>query len=382
MARRRFAIEYAAMKLATAVFVFGLSASVFAGRAVAQSGDSTVASLIEPIRKEHNLPALGAALVTSQGVVLSGVAGVRKKGAGVPAAIDDQWHLGSDTKAMTAVVIATFVERGKLTWETTLGEVFPDLAATSPDDFRGITITQLLSHYAGLTANLDWRDIERSAPAVRQQRLNALKKAASMKLTSPPGTKFDYSNLGYTIAGAIVERVGGKSWEDLMQEIVFKPLGMTNCGFGGLGTPGRIDQPWPHQDNGKPMPANGPAVDNPAVIGPAGRVHCSIADWSKFIQDQLRGEHGDGVLLKPETYKALHTPRFGGNYAFGWGVGSRPWAGGTVLQHSGSNTMNFCVVWVAPLRDFAVLAVTNQAGNEAQMAADEAVSALIHLHNK
>lgn len=370
------------MKLATAAFILGLSGSVLTGRAVAQSGDSTVASLIEPMRKEHNLPALGAALVTSQGVVLSAVTGVRKTGAGVAATIDDQWHLGSDTKAMTAVIIATFVERGKLKWETALGEVFRDLAAAFPADFRGITITQLLSHYAGLTGNLDWGAIAKSAPSVPQQRLNALKKAASMKLPSRPGTKYDYSNLGYTIAGAIAERVGGKAWEDLMQEIIFKPLEMTNCGFGGLGTPGKIDQPWPHRENGKPMSENGPAVDNPAVIGPAGRVHCSIADWSKFIQDQLRGEHGEGVLLKPETYKSLHTPRFGGNYAFGWGVGSRPWAGGAVLQHSGSNTMNFCVVWLAPLRGFAVLAVTNQAGKEAQIAADEAVSALIRLHNK
>src|SRR4030095_9690982 len=108
-------------------------------------------------------------------------------------------------------------------------------------------------------------------------------------------------------------------------------------------------------------------------------VHCSIHDWSKFIADQLRGERGEGALLKADTYKALHTPRFGGNYAFGWGVASRQWAGGLVFQHSGSNTMNFCVVWIAPLRDFAVLAVTNQGGTEAQEATDEAVSELILL---
>ena len=138
-----------------------------------------------------------------------------------------------------------------------------------------------------------------------------------------------------------------------MREIVFTPLGMTTCGFGGVGTPGTIDQPWPHTANGAPTASNGPATDNAAVLGPAGTVHCSIADWSKFIADQLRGERGGGSLVKMDTYKTLHTPRFGGSYAFGWGVTSRVWAGGTVLQHSGSNTMNFCVVWVAPLRDVA-----------------------------
>jgi hypothetical protein len=167
-----------------------------------------------------------------------------------------------------------------------------------------------------------------------------------------------------------------------MRDIVFTPLGMTGCGFGGLGTPGTIDQPWPHTANGQPTPLNGPYVDNAAVLGPAGTVHCSIADWSKFVADQLRGARGAGALLKADTYKTLHTPRFGGNYAFGWGVTTRVWAGGTVLQHSGSNTMNLCVLWVAPLRDMAVLAVTNQGGEAAAMATDEAAAAMIVRQEK
>lgn len=350
--------------------------------AAAQAGDSDIVALIEPIRQLHRVPALGAALVTSRGIVVSGVTGSRKAGTHIVATLDDQWHLGSDTKAMTAVIVATLVERGKLTWETTLGQVFPELAPTARPEFRAITVTQLLTHHAGLPANLNWGHIARSAPSVTEQRLNALKKAASMKLASLPGTRFEYSNLGYTIAGSVAERVSGQPWEDLMREIVFKPLAMTSCGFGGVGTPGRIDQPWPHKENGKPTKSNGPAVDNPEVMGPAGTVHCSIADWSKFIVDQLRGEHGEGALLKTDTYKALHTPRFGGNYAFGWGVGSADWAGGTVLQHSGSNTVNFCSVLMVPARDFAVLAVTNQGGDAAAKAASESTAAITSLQGK
>ena len=363
------------------VAVAAVGIAVSANSTVAQS-DNGVISLIEPIRQKHGVPALGVALMTSNGVVTSAVTGTRKAGTDVAATIDDRWHLGSDTKAMTAVIMATFVERGTLTWETTLGEVFTELAAGFPSDFRAITVTQLLSHHAGLPANLAWRQIAQSAPALPEQRLNALKIAATTKLTSPPGTKYEYSNLGFALAGAIAERVGGKPWEELMREIVFKPLGMTNCGFGGVGTPGTIDQPWPHTADGKPTASNGPAVDNAAVLGPAGTVHCSIADWSKFIADQLRGARGTGALLKTDTYKALHTPRFGGNYAFGWGITSRVWAGGTVLQHSGSNTMNFCVVWVAPLRDVAVLAVTNQAGDAAAEGHRRGVATMIRRQEK
>lgn len=357
----------------------GIAVTAVDHRITAQSADTQVVKLIEPIRQEYRLPALGAALVTSRGVVVSGVTGTRKAGTEVAATIDDQWHLGSDTKAMTAVIIATFVERGTLTWETTLGDVFSELAAGFPADFRAITVTQLLSHYTGLPANLAWREIERTRATLPEQRVDALKRAAAATLSSRPGTKFEYSNLGYVLAGAVAERVGGKPWEELMREIVFTPLGMTTCGFGGLGTPGQIDQPWPHTANGQPTPLNGPAMDNAAVLGPAGTVHCSIADWSKFIADQLRGARGERAILTAETYKALHARRFGGTYAFGWGVTSRVWSGGTVFQHAGSNTMNYCVVWVAPLRDMAVLAVTNQAGDGAVQAADEAVAALIRI---
>lgn len=187
-------------RLTAVTLAFALAASRIV---VAQSGDASVVSLIEPIRKDHKLPALGAALITSQGLVSSGVTGVRKAKTDVDATIDDHWHLGSDTKAMTAVVLATLVERGTLTWDTSLGQVFPEFSSTFPATFRAITITQLLSHHAGLPGNLAWLAIARSSASVPEQRLNALKEAAKLTLSSDPGTKYEYSNLGYTIAGAM-----------------------------------------------------------------------------------------------------------------------------------------------------------------------------------
>lgn len=350
--------------------------------ALAQSGDSAVVKLLEPIRQSHKLPALGAALITSKGVVTSGVTGVRKRDTQIAATVDDLWHLGSDTKAMTATVIASLVERRMLTWESTIGGVFPELESKLSPQFRAITLTQLLSHHAGVPPNVDWSFIARGNKPLHEQRITALEIAGSNPLSSPSGTKFEYSNLGYVIAATMAERVSNTPWETLIQNAVFKPLGMSSCGFGGTGTVGKIDQPWPHSDNGSPMASNGPLVDNPEVMGPAGTVHCSIADWSKFIVDQLVGESGQGRLLTQPSYKILHSPKFGGDYAFGWLVATRPWAGGTVFTHAGSNTMNFCVVWIAPARDFAVLAVSNQGGPAAAAGTDEAVAALIQMQTR
>ena len=259
--------------------------------------DPQIAALLEPIRVKHHLPALGGAIVTSQGLRSLGVTGVRKAGADVAATADDLWHLGSDTKAMTAVVIAKLVEQGKLTWDTTIEAVLPKPVANARPEFGGVTLLQLLSHRAGLVANLNWPQLARTPGPPRAQRLAALQTAASTPLASPPGTKYEYSNLGYVIAATMAETVADRAWEDMIRDVVFKPLGMTSVGFGGTGTTGQIDQPWPHQANGQPMPANGPAIDNPPIMGPAGTVHCSLADWARFVADQLRGLQGHGALL-------------------------------------------------------------------------------------
>ncbi len=167
-----------------------------------------------------------------------------------------------------------------------------------------------------------------------------------------------------------------------MQDEVFGPLGMTSVGFGGTGTPGQVDQPWGHATDGKPVTGNGPAMDNPPVLSPAGRVHCTIQDWARFIADQLRGARGEPALLKPESYKTLQTPPFGGDYALGWIVVERSWGGGTVLNHGGDNTMNFANVWVAPRHDFAALVCVNQSGDSAFEATDEALGELIDLQSQ
>jgi len=343
------------------------------------AGEKGLDEILGAVRQTHSVPALGAAIVTSKGLEAVGVVGLRKAGTEVAATADDKWHLGSDTKAMTACLVASLVERGRLKWETTVEEVFPDLAASMSPAFRKINLLELLSHRAGLPANLFWGLLPRTQ-TIREQRLAALKAASTVNLDSEPGTKYLYSNLGYVIAGAIAERTADGSWEELISRTVFQPLGMESAGFGGVGTPGQIDQPWGHGADGRPVKDNGPEVDNPPVLGPAGRVHCTLGDWARFIADQLRGARGQTGLLKPETYRILQAPPFGGDYALGWVVVDREWGGGKVLTHSGSNTMNLAVAWLAPLRDFAVLVVTNQGGPAAFKACDETASALINLY--
>ena len=122
------------------------------------AGDRAVTNLLAPIRARYQVPAMAAALVTSKGLVTAGAVGTRKRGIEAPVTLNDQWHLGSDTKAMTATLVAKLVEKGRLKWDSTMAEVFPDLAPGFGAEARTITVLQLLSHRSGLKANPDLAD--------------------------------------------------------------------------------------------------------------------------------------------------------------------------------------------------------------------------------
>lgn len=350
----------------------------------AASGASDLRATLEPLREKHGFPALAAAVILKGKTAAWGVVGVRKIGSDVAAARDDKFHIGSCTKAMTATLIAILVEKGKLRWETTLAEVFPELADEMRRDYRRVTLTHLLGHRAGL-AKRSWPvgrsflDMHRLAGSPRAQRYAFTRMRLQEPPEAEPGTKFIYANAGYGIAGAVAERVMDAEWEDLMRQEIFAPLGMTTASFGAMGTADKIDQPWQHKlVNGQRRAIGpGPLSDNPAVIGPGGTVHCSIADWAKFVAAHLDRGRAPGSSLKPNTFQVLHTPHFGDGYALGWGVTERKWANGKVLTHSGCNTMNYAVVWAAPLRGFAVLVATNQAGGETPKGCDEVAWTLI-----
>lgn len=346
----------------------------------ASDSSSDLAQALEAIRAAHGIPALAAAIVTTDGATQVVATGFRKAGRPIRVTTDDLWHLGSDTKAMTATLAGTFVAEGRLSWNEKLPALFPELAARIAPQLRDATVADLLTHRAGLVENLPWGDIAQQGGSLPRQRA----RAAQTLLTSPPAYpagSYHYSNAGFVLVGAILERIGNKPWEELITERVFRPLGMKTAGFGGVGTPGRLDEPWGHSEDGHPVLNNGPLADNAAVMGPAGTVHVSVEDWAKFLADQLRGANGQKALLPPSIYAAIQTPPPGETYAFGWGVAQRPWAGGKVLTHNGSNTMNLAICWLAPRRRFGVLVCANQAGPEAAAACDEAVQLMIRRHS-
>jgi CubicO group peptidase (beta-lactamase class C family) len=349
------------------------------------STPTDLAALLEPLRMRYGLPALAAAVFDERGVVAQGVVGQRSVDDNTLATLNDRWHLGSCTKAMTATLFARLVERGTVRWEMTLAEAFPDAASTINPAYRTVTMEQLLQHRGGLPANIPsalWSALRAPGEVVSQRRNFAMGMLSRAPAT-PPGTQYVYSNAGYMLVGAALERSTGRAWEDLLSEEVFVPLGMSSCGFGAPATPDTVDQPWGHErmDGGVVAVPPGPNADNPPGLGPAGTVHCSLTDWSRFAQMHLRGARNIATdYLSAQSITRLHTVPAGGDYALGWIVTTRPWAGGIALTHEGSNTTFLATVWIAVARARILLVVTNVADDSASRATEATLSALIRAH--
>jgi CubicO group peptidase (beta-lactamase class C family) len=324
------------------------------------------ADLLEAKRVAAGAPGIGAAWARAGKSTIM-VAGSRSSEVRVPVRAQDQWHWGSITKSMTATLCARLVEAGVLSWETTIGQVL-DLEGMQTA-YRDATIVHLLSHRAGLQRDISEAEATtfslRLADA-RAERLRYVKLALGQKPVAALGAKEAYSNNGYVVVGAMLEKLTGKAWETLIQGEVFAPLGIKHAGQGAPGVRGKIVQPIGHavtKGVRVPHPLGGLDDDNIAAMGPCGRVHMPMADMLVYL-----AAHRDrpAKFLKAASWDTLHKPHFGGNYALGWFTSEDG-----RLFHAGSNTLWNGQVLVDPKGGFVCAACANDAAPETERAVEE-----------
>lgn len=327
------------------------------------TASGTLGTIVDSVRLAYGVPAMGGAIVTTSGLQAIGVAGYRRWGGSIPVTLADKWHLGSNLKAQTAALAAIAVDAGRIDWTRTIGESFPELAGTIRADIRGVTLEDLLANRGGIRNDPPasvW-----SGATARAQRESAVAWGTSNAPAVPRGT-YHYSNVGFVIAGAMVERALNGTYEELMRDRLWTPAGATAPGWGPQAASGATDQPVAHRRSGGGwVPCEG--CDNPPGLSAAGRAHMPLGDWAMVIAEALRADAGISTLIGAASGRKLvadHVGIPGGDsYGLGWVIvsGGRPWGGARVVTHSGSNTLNHSVAWVSLSRGFAVLAVTNAA---------------------
>ena len=331
-------------------------------------------SRLDAMTAKGSVPAMAAAVVKAEGILFSAASGVRRKSASDPVSVHDAWHIGSDTKAMTAALYARLVDQKRAKWGATMLDLLPTLAGAMDPAWRSVTIEQLMPHRAGLDdIGLPWLIAARGDKRpMHEQRLFTAFEKLSKPPVKPVG-QFSYANVGYIIIGAAIEQILKTSWEAAITAQVFDPLGMREAGFG----PPKGEAPQGHRLN--PLSGelvavgDGPAADNPMALGPAGTVHLPLEDWAAFIRIFLDPKQ---TFLKPDSLQRLITPPPGASYAMGWGVIDDPKAG-RLLSHAGSNTMWFAQAAIARDHDIAVLATANCANDAGQKAVSSVTNALL-----
>jgi CubicO group peptidase (beta-lactamase class C family) len=276
------------------------------------------------------------------------------------------------------------VSQNRIAWTTTIAQAFPQLANIRAE-YRDVTLRELLSHQSGVKANITSEAAFGSGTTVVDQRASVTAWAVEQPPAGARGA-FLYSNLGYIIAAAMLDRALGTSFEAAMSAQVFGPLGMTTAGWGPQAAAGSTTQPVAHRwTNGSWLELEN--LDNPPVYGSAGRAHMSLTSWAHFVREVLRVEAGTSTIVpaaigREMTVGLVPAPIPQTTYGLGWHVSTRVWANGKVLFHDGSNTGNMSMAYLAPVRNVAILVTTNGWDPNPNGSANLSVQALNQLYGR
>jgi CubicO group peptidase (beta-lactamase class C family) len=350
---------------------------------------SDLSNLLEQLRSRTGIPAIAVAIVEDGRIVEQAVSGVRQVDTENAVARNDGFHIGSVTKSMTATAVGRLVEQGQLDWDDTIGEVLMDMDIR--EEYRNVTVEQLLQHRSGLDGYLNFDDAEMerlvNLPGTpTEQRAAFVAEVLLSDPIAPAGKGMNYSNAGYTVAGLMAERASGRSWEELVSMYVLEPAGTKHSGFGWPATETSPDQPRGHFREGDGFRAQG--LDEYPLgyyLAPAGNVFCSIGDMALYARMHLAGLNGSDGVLKAGTIERLHTPldnvdagqSASGNssYACGWAIVESP-ENGLMHSHSGSAGTFFASIELYPRENRAIVIAMN-VGLEG-VAACETISKLVN----
>ena len=289
----------------------------------------------------------GAGVVTPT-TVDTATAGIARLDSATPVSADTRFGIGSNTKAMTAYVAARLVDRGLVQWNSRVLDVLPELRATTLPAYADVTLEQLLDHQGGLRAYTDAVDLDDFAAFLQTvtdplpttetgRRLFFVQHVLGQ--TPPdgvvPGTTFSYSNAGYALAAAMLEKVTGQSYEALFDTELTQPLGVP----GAWGPSDLTGPTQPHGYYGTPgnlQAAEASDADTQRwfdVINPAGGFATTPAAYARWLQWHLKALRGAQTPLPAGYVQRLHDLA-AGDYAVGWAAIAID--GRAVLAHDGA----------------------------------------------
>lgn len=325
---------------------------------------NTPIDLTTDIRKIQNMEGLGnlsAVVIKDSKIYGVGAAGPGTWKQKPQLSTNDSFVIASCSKTFTATLAGICVDKGLLRWDSTLGEVFPELKTTMNPEYASVTLEQLLSH-TGRAPERDafWRSTTLQTSIAhpgtsRDQRYYMLKEITRSAPAIPPG-RYVYSNAGFYMVAAMLEKVTNESWENLMKTKIFDKYNLSS--------------------------ASAVSTVDPLVTMSAGGISCSLTDLANLCILHMK-KPSENTLVSPENFSKLHQPPVGTEgYAMGVLVTRRDWAHGPAFTHMGMDREFVTVYWVSPTTGFGVVAATKNSGPGIDAKLDKAVGELIQTFNK
>ncbi|MCZ7652495.1 MAG: serine hydrolase [Thermoanaerobaculia bacterium] len=248
---------------------------------------------MEETRRAWNAPGIGVALVVGDEVVLAKGYGYRDYGEKLPFTARTVVPIASNTKLFTAVAAGTLVEEGRLGWDEPIRRWVPEIEFHDDRLAAQVSLRDMLAHRTGITRH---DTIWYKSDFTRRELFERLK---YLEPKEPIRTLFLYNNMMYAGVGHVVERLSGRTWEQLVQERIFDPLGMTSSNF-------TIDDLTAAPDHGVPYTERRdsdelyaiPYYREAAGVGPAGSINSNLEDLAKWLRALLHeGRLGERQVL-------------------------------------------------------------------------------------
>lgn len=335
--------------LFTALLFIG--ASVCYGQAMVKMADS--------VRRTRGIPAIGYVVFSSDKIIDMGVSGYRQYRKRDSVQLTDRFHIGTNTFAFTAWIAAKLVDMGKIKWTTTYAQLYPQYKNKLAAAFKEVALKDLLSNTAGIppyTKPDDFAFVPMFAGDFTSQR-----REFAYWVLQRPGleanrqTKMVESAVSYGVAAAMLEKAAGMSWEKMLEEFINKPMGIA----AKTGWPNTISdqQPsghWSRYGTLAPESKDTWLKSHTGVI-PGFDINITIADYAKFLQQNLKGLRGQNGLLPARAIELIHfgTP----DYSFGWHnavIGKD-----RISFHTGDSHIFVSHVEIIPEKNIGVLVVGN-----------------------
>lgn len=283
---------------------FGLVVAVLLHSTLFAQSEESIDTCLDRMLKKEGL--VGASWSTiDNGMITTGALGLKNHATGEPLNAANKIQIGSITKTIVATGILRLVTQKKLYLSTPVDEILPDISFDNPwKQNRRVLLEDLLNHTSGLEDARFWQVFSLAPQAETPLQEVFTKDPSVLKIRSKPGTRFSYSNMGYTLLGLVIERITNEPYEKYLDKHLLGPLGMSNSTFQFVNQKNDRDLAMGHFDNG----ATQESV--PMYLRPAGQFTTTAYDMALLANFLMSdGQLNGSQFIQTDLLRAMGKPK-------------------------------------------------------------------------